>query len=135
MLPGLLVELLAVPLILLGDPRLQRVVGHRLHQQAADGLEHAQQLAGGLPVLGLEGAEADAALRVVGDVGVVDARGEGDDGGLEGVFDGEVDDEAEGAAGVGGGGRAGEGHVPLVEVGLRGEGDGHAGGRGLGALG
>lgn len=84
------------------------------------------QSQGRFPVLGFQQSETDGTGAIVGHVGVVDARGEGHGGSLEGVLFWEVDDKAEGAAGIGSSGRTGEDDVPFVDVGLRGEGDGHA---------
>ncbi len=53
---GLLLKLLGVVLVFLGDAGLEGVVGLGLDQQLADGLQHAQQLGRGFPVLGLEDA-------------------------------------------------------------------------------
>ncbi len=71
---------------------------------------------------------------VVRDVGVLDARGEFDDGRLEGILSGQGDDDAEDAAGVDRVGRAGERDIPLVHVVIGREGDAHAGGGILGAV-
>lgn len=91
----------AIVAILVGDALLEGVVGLRLDEEVANGLEDGADLGAGLPVLGLEQAEADGAGGVVGDVGVVDAGDELDDGRLEGVVDGELEDEAEAARVVG----------------------------------
>lgn len=125
----------AIPSKLLRDALLERVIGGGLDEQVADGLEDSADLGAGLPVLGLEQAEADVAQRVVGDVGVVDAGDELDDGGLEGVVGGEGEDEAEFAGGVGGCGGGGEGDVPGVDGGGGGEGDGEVLGGVLGDFG
>lgn len=121
-----LVELGPLGPELVGDARLEGVVRVGLDEQLADGLEDGGQLARGLPVLGLEQGDADVAGVVVGHVRVVDARREGHEGRLEGVVGGQLDDQAELARAVDCVGRALEGYVPSVEVGLGGEVDGHA---------
>lgn len=83
--------------VLVGDALLERVVGLGLDEQVADGLEDGDDLCAGLPVLGLEDAEADVAEGVVCDVWVVEAGDELDDGRLEGVVGGEDEEDAEAA--------------------------------------
>ena len=116
-------------LVLLGDRGLERVVWVGLDEQGAHGLEDARQLGGGLPLVGLEQAEADVAGSVVGDIRVVDAGDEGDLGRGEGVLLGQLDLEAELAVGVGRAGGAGENGMPDGEVVVVGEGGGDAGER------
>lgn len=111
--------------VLLGNARLEGVIRVGLDQQLADGGQDGGHLGSGLPLVGLEEADADVAFGVVGDVGVVDAGGEVDFGGGEGVGGGQLDLEAEFAVGVGRGGWAGEGDVPEREVGLVGDVDGY----------
>lgn len=74
--------------VFVGDALLQRVIGLGLDEQVPDGLEYGDDFRAGLPVLGLEDAEADVAEGVVCDVWVVEAGDEFDDGGLEGVVGG-----------------------------------------------
>lgn len=121
-----LVELGAVGAELVGDAGLEGVVGVGLDEELADGLEDGAEAAGGLPVLGLEEAEADVAEAVVGHVGVVDARGEADLRRAEGVVGGQRHRHAVRAARVRRAWWAGEGHVPAAEVGFRWEAYGHA---------
>lgn len=132
---GLLLPRGPIVAILVGDAFLERVVGLGLDEQVADGLEHGDDFGAGLPVLGLEDAEADVAEGVVCDVWVVEAGDELDDWGLEGVVGGEGEEDAE-AAWVEGrlGGRL-EGDVPGVDGGVGGEGDGEAFGGRLGDFG
>lgn len=130
----ILIKLRPIRPILVGDPSLQRIIRLRLSKQVPHGLQHRRQPRRRLPRIGLQDGQADVAEAVVGDVGVVDARGELGHGRLEGVVGGEVEEHAEGAAGVGGGGGPGYGYLPAVDVGVGAEGDGHAGGGGLHAL-
>jgi hypothetical protein len=116
---GVLVELGALVLVLVGDAGLEGVVGVGLDEQVAHRLEHGLDAAGGLPVLGLEDAEADVAGVVVGDVWVVDARQEVDLRRLERVLGREHQRDAEHAARVDRVGGALEHDVPRVDVGLR----------------
>lgn len=125
----------AVVAELVGDAVLEGVVGLRLDEQGADGVEDGGDLGRGLPLVGLEDGEADVAEGVVGDVGVVDAGEEAQGGGLEGVVGGQGEQQGEAAGVVGRGGRRGEGDVPGVDGLGVGEGDGEAGGGGLGGLG
>lgn len=133
--PRVLLKLLPVLAVLVRDAGLEGVVGLRLDKQLAHGLEDGGHLCCRFPVLGLQQGEADAARGVVCDVGVVNAGGEADGRGLEGVVGREVNEQAEGAVGVSGAGGSVEGDGPVVDVGLALEGDGDAGGRGGGALG
>lgn len=94
---GLLLPRGPVVAVLVGDALLERVVGLGLDEQVAHGLEHGGDLCAGLPVLGLEDAEADVAEGVVCDVWVVEPGDELDDGGLEGVVGGEDEEDAEAA--------------------------------------
>lgn len=121
--------------ILVGDALLERVVGLGLDEQVPHGLEHGDDLCAGLPVLGLEDAEADVAEGVVCDVWVVEAGDEFDDGGLEGVVSGEGEEDAEAAWEEGRLGGRLEGDVPGVDGGVGGEGDGEAFGGRLGDFG
>lgn len=70
----------------------------RLDQQAPRHLQHRQNLTTRLPVLRAQYAQTHGALVVVGDVGVVDLRGEVQRRGLEGVFGGKGEVEVEYAA-------------------------------------
>lgn len=131
---GVLVELGAVVLVLVGDAGLEGVVGQGFDEELAHGLEDALDAAGGLPVLGLEDAEADVAGVVVGDVGVPDARVEDDRRRLEGVLGRQGQGQGEDAALVGGAGGPLQRDGPDVDVGLRvGNGDALRG-RGLALL-
>lgn len=99
-LGSLLVELGPLLGILLGDPRLERVIWVRLDEQLAHRGQDGGHFGRGLPLVGLEEADANISLGVAGDVGVVDAGEEGDFGGGEGVRWGKLDFEAEFAVGV-----------------------------------
>lgn len=123
---GVLLELARRAAELVGDAGLEGVVRVGLGEELADGVEDGADAARGLPVLGLEHAEADGARAVVGHVGVVDARREGDLRRLEGVVGREDDGEGEEAAGVRASRGAGELDGPRVQVGFGGEGYGHA---------
>ena len=80
------------------DPLLQRVVRVRHAQALARGAQHVGAARGGLPAVGPQQRQADAAALVVGHVGVVDLGAEGEGGRLEGVGGREVEVEVEGAA-------------------------------------
>lgn len=121
--------------VLVRDPLLERVVGLGLNHEVPEGLEDGGDLCAGLPVLGLEDAEADVAEGVVCDVWVVEAGDELDDGGLEGVVCGQGEDDAEAAWVEGRRGGRGEDDVPCVEGGGGGQGDGEAFGGVLGDFG
>lgn len=123
---GRLIKALSVVAVLLRDAVLEGVVGEGLDEEVADGLEHGGDLGRGLPVLRLEEAEADVTEGVVGDVGVVDARGKLGDGGLEGVLGRQGEDDAVAARVVDCAGGRGEGDVPGVEGVVGAEGDGAA---------
>lgn len=71
--------------VLFCDPLLERIVGLGLDHEVPHGFEDGGDLGAGLPVLGLQDGEADVAEAVVGDVRVVRAGDELDDGGLERV--------------------------------------------------
>ena len=124
-LPGLLLPGGSVGAVLVGDAVGEGVVRQGLDEEAAEGAEDGGDLGAGLPVLGLEQAEADAAEGVVADVGVVDAGDELDGGRLEGVVAGQGEQDAEAAAVEGRRGRAGEHDVPRVQAlgGRQGDGD------------
>lgn len=122
--PRVLVENVPLAAVLVRNARLQWVVGVGLDEQLAHGLEHLGELGRGLPVLGLEGRDANVARAIISHVGVVDACMEGHEGRLEGVVVGQLDDEAESAAAVGGVVGPCEEDVPGLEVGFGREGDG-----------
>lgn len=126
MLLGYLLKLWPIVLVLLGDAVLERVIGLRLDEQVAQGLEDGADAGRGLPRLGLEDAEANVAEGVVCDVGVVDAGDELDDRRLEGVVGGEEELQAEAAGVVGRGLGRGKDDVPGVDGGFGGEADGKA---------
>ncbi len=113
-----LVELGAVVLVLVGDAGLEGVFGVGLDEELAHGLEDGADAAGGLPVLGLEHAEADVAEAVVGHVGVVDARREVHLRRLEGVVGRQRHRDVVHAARVGRALRPREHDLPLAQVGL-----------------
>lgn len=115
MQPHILLPASPVIPVFLGDAVFERVVGLGLDEQVSEGLENGADLGGGLPDVGLEQTEADAAEGVVGDVGVVDAGQELDDGGLEGVVGGQGKEDAEAARVVGRVGGRSEGDVPGVD--------------------
>lgn len=119
----------AVVAVLVGDALLEGVVGEGLDEQVTEGVEDGADLGAGLPVLGLEQAEADGAGVVVGDVGVVDARDELDDGRLEGVVDGQRQHQPEPARVVDGAGRRRQRQVPRVDRRVGRQRDGEALGR------
>lgn len=96
--PRRAIKLLPLILELLRDRHLHRIVWHRLGQDLARELQHRRDLAGRLPLVGAQHAEAHAALVVVADVGVVDLRLEGERRWLEGVFAREGEEEVEAAA-------------------------------------
>lgn len=129
LLPGCL-----VPLVLVCNPLLERVVGLRLYEEVPDGLEDGQDLGGGLPVLRLEDAQTDVADSVIGDVRVVDAGDELDGGRLEGVVGRESEDDAVDAAVEGGSRGWTYGDVPGVQSLGGWKGDGEALWGGLGEL-
>lgn len=110
-----LVKGVPLRLVLLGDALLEGAVELGLLEQVGEGLEDGADLCAGLPGVGLEEAEADVAEGVVCHVGVVDAGGELDDGGLEGVVGGQGEDDAEAARVVGRRGGRLEGDVPGVD--------------------
>lgn len=112
--------------VLVGDSLLERVVGLGLDEQVAQGVEDGGDLGRGLPVLGLEDAQADVAEGVVGHVGVVDARGEAHGRRLEGVLDGEGEQDAVLARVEGRRGRRDERDLPRVDGLVGREGDGEA---------
>lgn len=112
--------------VLVCDSLLEGVIGLRFDEQVAYGVQHRGNLGGGLPVLGLEDAQAYVAEGVVGDVGVVEAGGEADGGGLEWVFDGEGEEDAVFAGVEGRCWRRDEGDLPGVDGFVGGEGDGEA---------
>lgn len=126
---GVLFELSPVRLVLLGDSTLQGIVWLGLDQQVPHSLEDSSDPGRRLPDVGLQHAEADAALAVVGDVGMVDARLEFHERGLERVVGGQVESQAERAPGVWGRGGALQGDLPGVDRGVWAKGDGHALGR------
>lgn len=126
LLLGSLVKSLPLRLVLLGNALLERAIKLRFLEKIGEGLENGADLCAGLPGVGLEEAEADVAERVVCHVGVVDARGELDNGGLEGVVGGQGEDDTEAAWVVGRRGRGLEGDVPGVDGLVGGEGDGEA---------
>lgn len=132
--PRILLKLGPIPPILVRNALLERVVRHRLDENIPDGLEDVDDLARGLPVLTLQQTYADVPQRVVGDVGVVDARREVDCGRLERVVDGKLEDQAEAAWRINRVGGRRDGDVPGVQVGVRGEGDGDSWGWGGGAV-
>lgn len=132
---GRLVKRGAVAAKLLGDAVLERVVGQGLHEQVAHGVEHGRDLGRRLPVLRLQQAQAYAPQRVVGHVGVVDARGEFQRRRLEWVVGRQREDEPEAAWVVDGFRRRGERDVPCVERFRRWEGNGEVFRRGLGEVG
>lgn len=98
MLPSLPFPPLPIPLKLLRDPRLQRIIRHRLPQQILHRNQHAQNLATGLPSFAFQDPDAHAAFLVIGDIRVVDAGFEVDDGGFEGVVGWEGEEKVEFAA-------------------------------------
>ena len=125
----------SIPPILLRDPLLQRIIRRRLNQQIPHSLQHGPDLGTRLPVLRLQQSQAHITQRIVGNVWVVDARDELDDGGFEGVVGGQREEQAKGAWGVGGGGGRGERDVPWVDGFAGGERDCEVLGGGLGYFG
>eukprot|EP00562_Extubocellulus_spinifer_P029669 CAMPEP_0178713152 /NCGR_PEP_ID=MMETSP0699-20121125/19261_1 /TAXON_ID=265572 /ORGANISM="Extubocellulus spinifer, Strain CCMP396" /LENGTH=185 /DNA_ID=CAMNT_0020361947 /DNA_START=864 /DNA_END=1418 /DNA_ORIENTATION=+ len=81
----------------LSDIRDEGIVGIGIGEEGADAEQDLGDGEGGGPLV-LEDVEADPAVGV--DVAVVDAGGEVDLGGFEGVVGGEVDVEEEDSAGV-----------------------------------
>lgn len=125
----LLPRLSVIP-VFICNALLEGIIWLRLNEQIPDGIQHSCYFGGWFPVLGLEDAETDVSEGVVGDVGVVDARGEAERGWFEGVFDGEGEQEAVFAGGEGRVGGREEGDLPGVDRFVGREGDGEAfGGR------
>ena len=130
--PRLLLPRRPLPPVLRRDPLLNRILRHRLRQQALREDQHVPDPAAGLPLVRPQQPQAHAALVVVRHVGVVDLGGEIEGGRLEGVVGWEGQGEVEGARCEGRGGRAGQGDVPDVDVGGGAEGYGRGGGWGGG---
>ena len=82
----ILVELLAVGLELVRDLCLNSIIRLRSLQHRPDQLQNIHDLVRRLPLVGAEDAETHGAAVVVGDVGVVDFRAEGEGGWFERVF-------------------------------------------------
>lgn len=97
-LSRLLIKRLAIILILLARTRLDRIIRNWLNQQLLRRSQDRHDLRAWFPSLGLENADAHAAVLVVGDVGVEDAGLEVDLWGLEGVFVWKGQEELEFAA-------------------------------------
>lgn len=74
---------------LLCDPSLDGIIGHRFCEQLTRELQHCQNLGTRLPFVGPKHAQAHASLVIVGHIGMVDLRFEGDGRGFEGVFGGK----------------------------------------------
>lgn len=94
-LPRLLIKRRPIIVKLLRRARLHRIVRHRLDQQLLRRQQHARDLGARFPRLGLQDANAHAAVLVKGDVGMPDASLEVDLGRLEGVVGGEDEEEFE----------------------------------------
>lgn len=112
-LAGQLVVLLAVRLVDAGDLGDERVIGIRVAQQRTDGQQDLRYREGGGP-LRPQNVQADGSVAV--DVGMVDARREGDFRGLEGVVRGKVDGEEEHPSLVGTVRRAHDRRLPVEEI-------------------
>jgi hypothetical protein len=130
----MLLERRLVPLVLICNPLLQRIIWLRLYEEVPDGFKDGLNLGRGFPVLCLEDTQTDIPNSVVGDVGMVDAGDELDVGCFERVVGREGQDEAEDAAVEGGSGGWADGDVPGVQRLGGGEVDGEALWGGLGEL-
>jgi hypothetical protein len=71
---------------LIGDARLDCIVGLRLDQNSANKIQNLPDAVWRLPLITAKDAETHGAFVVVGDIRVVDFGPEGDDGRLEWVF-------------------------------------------------
>lgn len=85
-LPGDLVVRFRIVLELLSNTSLHSIVWLRGSKHSTDKLEDVGDLVWWLPLFSLEHAKAHGAALIVGDVGVVDLRLEGEDWRLEGVL-------------------------------------------------
>jgi hypothetical protein len=90
-----LLKLFAVLAVLVGDGRLDRIVGVRLNQKRLNKAQDRNNLVRRLPLVGTEQTQTHGSLVIVTDIRVVDLGPEADNRRLEGILVGEVDFELE----------------------------------------